>query len=333
MQPNLIFGGVINIVNVIIPTYKARETLPKALDSLVAQTKKLFIVTVVQDCDGEDYTDIIEEYRRRGLNIRLISLPENRGPGGARQAGMDADKLCDYFMFLDADDMYAPRAIEMLSREAMGNNADIVASDFIAERKATPGILMDVMKVPVTWCHGRIYKKKFLQDNNIRFLDGLRVNEDAYFNLIAHNIAERKYKIKEVTYIWRDNQNSLTRAGDREDFFKRTWESYIISQVEGLLWIINSKGKIEPGLLGATLLYVYGYWMTAKHYKVVSEDIIKEIHKLKNNSTIIATLKEEAFWDYIVENLKGATKLEDNILFYQDRFCDWLKEYIADSLY
>ena len=50
------------MVNIIIPTYKARDTLPKALDSLVAQTKTMFIVTIVQDCDGEDYSDIIKEY-------------------------------------------------------------------------------------------------------------------------------------------------------------------------------------------------------------------------------------------------------------------------------
>ena len=40
------------IYNIIIPTYKARETLPKALDSLVAQTKDMFLVTIVQDGDG-----------------------------------------------------------------------------------------------------------------------------------------------------------------------------------------------------------------------------------------------------------------------------------------
>ena len=49
------------MVNLIIPTYKARDTLPAALDSLVAQTKKLFIITIVQDADDEDYTDIIQE--------------------------------------------------------------------------------------------------------------------------------------------------------------------------------------------------------------------------------------------------------------------------------
>ena len=321
------------MVDVIIPTYKARETLPKALDSLVAQTKKMFLVTIVQDCDGEDYSDIIEEYRRRGLQIRWVPLTENVGPGGARQAGMDSDKMCDYFMFLDSDDMFMPRAVEMLYREAKGNDADIVSSDFIAERTATPGILMDVMSVPVTWCHGRIYKREFLVDNNIRFLDGLRVNEDAYFNLIAHNVAKRKYKIKEVTYIWRDNKNSITRAGDRENFFKRTWETYITSQVEALFKLISLTGKVDPELLGATILYVYHYWMIAKHYNVVSDSATKELIKLKNTPALIEALTEERFWNYVVENLKGCTMWGDDVIFYQDRFCDWLKEYIADSLY
>ena len=324
---------MIKIVDVIIPTYKARETLPKALDSLVAQTKKLFIVTIVQDADGEDYSDIIEEYRRRGLQIRLVILNDNRGPGGARQAGMDTDKMCDYFMFLDADDMYTPRAVELLYREAKLHDADIASSDFIAEREATPGTLMDVFEVPVTWCHGRIYKAKYLQDNNIRFLEGLHVNEDAYFNLIAHNCTKNKIKIKEITYIWRDNKNSLTRASSNEDFFKRTWETYITSQVEALLKIIEYKNEVPPDLLGATLLYVYHYWMLAKHYKVINEDIKNELLKIKNNPVLIKSMTYEEFWKHIVTNLKGSTYWEDNIIFYQDRFCDWLKEYVADSLY
>lgn len=321
------------MVDVIIPTYKARETLPKALDSLVAQTKKMFITTIVQDADGEDYSDIIEEYRRRGLQIRLLKLEENRGPGGARQAGMDADRMCDYFMFLDSDDMYMPRAVELLYREAKLHDADIAASDFVAEREGTPGTLMDVMEVPVTWCHGRIYKAKFLRDNNIRFLDGLRINEDAYFNLIAHNCTTNKIKIKEITYIWRDNKNSLTRTNGKDEFFKRTWKTYITSQVEALLRIIELKGEVPPDLLGATLLYVYHYWMIAKHYKVVDDEIEKELLKLKDNPVLINSMLEELFWKHIVDNLKGCTLWEDAVIFYQERFCDWLKKYIAADLY
>ena len=320
------------MVDVIIPTYKARETLPKALDSLVAQTKKMFLITIVQDCDGEDYSDIIEEYKRRGLVIRWIPLTENVGPGGARQAGMDSDLMSEYFMFLDSDDMYTPRAVEILSREISLHNADIASSDFIAEREATPGTLMDVFSVPVTWCHGRIYRAQYLRDNDIRFLKGLRVNEDAYFNLIAHNCTKKKIKIKEVTYIWRDNKNSLTRSTNGEDFFKRTWTSYIISQVEAVLRLIQIKEMIEPDLLGATLLYVYHYWMIAEHYGIVDTDIKNELLKWKNNPVIIESLKEMQFWNHISENLKGCTFWEDNFLFYKVRFVDWLKEYVADEL-
>jgi len=56
-----------------IPVYKARATLPKALDSLLAQTKEMFITCLSIDGDGEDYSDIIAEYTRRGLHIRVIN--------------------------------------------------------------------------------------------------------------------------------------------------------------------------------------------------------------------------------------------------------------------
>ena len=230
---------MIKIVNLIIPTYKARDTLPAALDSLVAQTKKLFIITIVQDADDEDYTDIINEYRSRGLQIKLLQMPENGGPGLARQYGMDHDTMCDYFMFMDSDDILMPRAIELLYREAKLNDADFVSSDFIAERIYAPGLYMDVTKTPITWTHGKLYKAKYLRDNNIRFHPSLRLNEDAYFNLVAGNCTKNKIKIQEVTYLWRENKKSLTRSTSEVDFFQKSWEDYIVSQVQGLIDINN----------------------------------------------------------------------------------------------
>ena len=95
----------------------------------------MFIVTIVQDCDDEDYTDIIKTYKERGLKCRLIKTPQNMGPGVARQYGMDSDRMSDYFMFVDSDDILMPRAVEVLSREIQINKKDLVASDFLVERK------------------------------------------------------------------------------------------------------------------------------------------------------------------------------------------------------
>ena len=66
-----------------IPVYNAKETLAKALDSLVAQTKNNFIVCLSIDGDGnsEFYKKMAQEYIRRGLKIRIIDSEENGGPG------------------------------------------------------------------------------------------------------------------------------------------------------------------------------------------------------------------------------------------------------------
>ena len=65
------------MVEVGIPIYKAKETLPNALDSLVAQTYKNFSVCLSIDGDGEDYSEIISMYRARGLKIRVINEVTN----------------------------------------------------------------------------------------------------------------------------------------------------------------------------------------------------------------------------------------------------------------
>ena len=60
------------MVEVGIPVWHSRDTLCKCLDSLVAQTLNRFIICLSIDCDGEDYSDIIEIYRARGLKIRAL---------------------------------------------------------------------------------------------------------------------------------------------------------------------------------------------------------------------------------------------------------------------
>jgi len=317
------------IVNVIIPTYKARDTLPTALDSLVAQTKGLFIVTVVQDCDGEDYSDILNEYRRRGLQIRHLVTPVNCGPGNARQFGMDNDTMCDYFMFLDADDMLYPRAIEVLYHEAKVKDADMLSSSFMVERDHEPALFLNVNDTPVTWMHGKIYKAKYLRDNNIRFLPELRLNEDSYFNLVVANSTSNKFKLEEVTYLWRFNKNSLTRFDPDEGFFRRSWDQYVKSQVYGLRAINDILGYIEPELVAATLNNVYQHIMQAIYFEVPGlEDIKPLIQTLGKCKGVTDSLNESRFWTMVNQVVKGTMMVQDTLIFFKERFCDWLNEYV-----
>lgn len=319
------------MLNVIIPVYKARDTLPQALDSLVAQTKKMFMTTIVQDCDDESYLDIIEEYHRRGLQLGLLITPRNGGPGYARQYGMDKTIMCDYVMFLDADDMLYPRAVEILYHEAKLKDADLISSSFMAEQYGKPALYMDVNNTPVTWTHGKIYKLEYLRKNNIRFLDELRLNEDSYFNLVAVNSTDKKFKIQETTYLWRNNPNSLTRDRTDGTFFMRSWEQYVYSQVQGLLSIERITGSVSPQLEAATLNNMYNHIMEAIYHQLPLDHVKELCLLLKDSKALQTNLNSKDFWQTIYNVVKGSILKDNNLIFCKMRFCDWLNEFVLDK--
>lgn len=79
----------------------------------------------------------------------------------------------------------------------------------------------------ITWMHGKIYKRQFLIEKDLRFREDLRLNEDAYFNMVAMHVTNNKAIIDEPLYIWRDYKNSITRRDMRRDYFGKSYYDYI----------------------------------------------------------------------------------------------------------
>lgn len=305
-----------------IPVYKARKTLPKALDSMVAQTKQNFIVCLSIDGDGEDYEDIIKEYQRRGLKMRVIRAKENGGPGAARQRVIDTTQ-CDYIMFLDSDDMLMPRAVEVLYTQAKAGDYDIVRSSFIREEKQKQDVYLPQNAGTITWFHGKIYKVKYIKDSNIRFLP-LRTDEDAYFNLIAWNSTKKRGELAEVTYLWRFNENSLTREKSTKQYFMDTYMNYIISQVEGLKGLARLNETMNVSLVGQTLVNIYNYYMHACFYNIPKDTMDEVISTLKSESWMLNFLNNANSWIEVLKTLKaGDIYDKDYIVFFKEPFNVW----------
>ena len=94
-------------IDIIIPCYGKSELINKGIASIAFQWRREFIhVTLVNDCSPNtdcDYQDLIDRYKSE-IDIRCIRTPRNVGQGLARQYGIDHTD-CDYFMFMDEDDM------------------------------------------------------------------------------------------------------------------------------------------------------------------------------------------------------------------------------------
>ncbi|MGH9161335.1 MAG: glycosyltransferase family 2 protein [Vicinamibacteraceae bacterium] len=93
-------------VSAVMPTYNAAPYLKDAIDSVVSQTFSDWELIVVDDGSQDDTPAVLAAYR--DPRIRVLRLPENRGRGAARNAGL-AIATGRYVAVCDSDDISLPQ--------------------------------------------------------------------------------------------------------------------------------------------------------------------------------------------------------------------------------
>jgi len=94
-------------VSVIIPTYNRAHTLARALRSVLSQTVDAAEIIVVDDHSTDETKRLVSEFE----GVRYVINSHHRGPGGARNEGIDAASE-KYVAFLDSDDEWFPKHLE-----------------------------------------------------------------------------------------------------------------------------------------------------------------------------------------------------------------------------
>ena len=84
-------------VSIIIPTFSASLTLKECLASIFSSSFNDYEVIVVSDNSTDDSVKIASEF-----NTNIIELPENKGPGNARNEGAKIAQG-DILLFIDSD--------------------------------------------------------------------------------------------------------------------------------------------------------------------------------------------------------------------------------------
>ena len=123
------------LVSAVIPTHKRAVTLPRALQSALAQTyRKMEVVVVIDGPDAETKRALKQINDPR---VRIVQLESNVGGGGARNAGVSAARG-EWIAFLDDDDEWLPEKIERQIALLTSVSCDdpIVSCRFIAHARA-----------------------------------------------------------------------------------------------------------------------------------------------------------------------------------------------------
>ena len=96
-------------VSVLIPVYNKAPYLRDCLDSVYAQTHADLEVLAVDDASTDESLALLRA--ETDPRLRVIALQENRGPGVAANAGLEA-ATGTYIVRLDADDIALPDRVE-----------------------------------------------------------------------------------------------------------------------------------------------------------------------------------------------------------------------------
>lgn len=100
-------------VTVIVPCYRCAETVQRAVASIHQQTLRPLEVVLVEDGSDDATNSALASLKEQhGEWLRIVQLPTNRGPSVARNAGWEIASQ-PYVAFLDADDGWHPRKIEI----------------------------------------------------------------------------------------------------------------------------------------------------------------------------------------------------------------------------
>lgn len=104
-------------VTVVVPTYNAVATLSRALASVFAQTRLPTEIVVVDDASSDRTWDVMQQLcaKHPEQQIKTVRLDWNGGAAGARNAGWVLASQ-EYIAFLDADDAWHPRKLELQYR-------------------------------------------------------------------------------------------------------------------------------------------------------------------------------------------------------------------------
>jgi len=264
-------------IDVIIPAYKAQGTILRTLSSICEQSirEKLNVIIVNDgDPDGKDYLEFVKMFSPY-IDIKEIKLPENSGPGVARQKGIEEGNA-KYFTCIDADDtFYGAIALEGLQK-------CMEASDVI---QCVSGTFLqlsdDVQKVlphnnDMVWMFGKLYKREFIEKYEIKFND-TRANEDTGYNkwvqLLCDNPREQINFTNTPVYCWHNKEDSITRINDGQYALDQCfcgWTDNMIYAIQ------NAKkkrpfGSINQNIAGI-MLNLYWYFIETVGKKEVFKD-------------------------------------------------------------
>lgn len=231
-------------LSIIIPVKDEKDFIVRCLSSVDKQLTDEVECIVIDDGSTDGTTEILKEYvGKKGFGI--YRQDKSRGVSDARNAGITFAKG-EYITFLDADDEYAENAIKKMLNATVQQKDIVQFNQFrhydelgrTTLKYDNPSGTYSLYQRPKMWCMvwNKIYRTKFLKENQIWFKTGMQFGEDEHFNLKCMLADATYWHTKEATVIKHfDNKNSLCHKMTMAELHKQ--DDILTSLYWGLIYL------------------------------------------------------------------------------------------------
>lgn len=181
-------------ISVIVPIYGVEKFIRRCAESLLSQTLEgveyIFVNDATKDNSIKVLHEVIETYKNRSLDIKIINHPINRGLPAARNTGLRV-ATGEYIYHCDSDDFLESNALELYYNAAITKNADFVWSDYyisygskeIYKKQPDCSSISDVLDATLSgkmkynvW--NKLVRRTVYVQNEILFPEGYSMGED-----------------------------------------------------------------------------------------------------------------------------------------------------------
>ena len=205
--------------SIVVPVYNVEAYLDNCLASLQAQDFADFEVICVNDGSTDRSRDILSKWESRFPQMKVIDR-ENGGLSAARNTGLEA-ATGDYVLFVDSDDWVESTMLKRVTEEV--DDTDILCFACRRSDNNTYDTLfpeqsdgwnyynrhaLEHHEVPFVCVWQRCYRREFLEENNLRFREGI-LHEDNEFTPRACLKSKRVKVIPNVLYNYRIRSGSI----------------------------------------------------------------------------------------------------------------------------
>lgn len=252
-------------LDILVPQYNETDAIIKPLlDSIALQQCVDFDdvgVIIVNDGSDTSLTDgFLKSYP---FDIDYVKN-EHLGVSATRNKCLDLSRS-DYVMFCDADDMfYNMCGLWIIFREIDDNGGfDSLISNFVEETcdPVTKQHIFVNHEMDSTFVHGKIHRRKYLINNNIRFNDKLTIHEDSYFNILVQNCSVQVKYCQTPFYLWSWRDESVCRHDPK--YILKTYSNMLDSNTE-LIYEFKRRHMVEKARSFVAFMIFDAYYTMCK---------------------------------------------------------------------